>query len=91
VGAAQSSLSTVIIYGGGGVGKSAAALDVAHQFKEENCYDAIVWVNAENREVLRESFNKLAVKLILDGATARSDKDTSLRLFNRVKKAKDRA
>lgn len=71
----SSSLCTVIVSGGGGVGKSALALEAAHHFKSRQRYDAILWVNAENRNVLRESFRKLAVRLMLKGASEGPVKD----------------
>ncbi|RSM18563.1 hypothetical protein CDV31_002699 [Fusarium ambrosium] len=67
------SLCTVIISGGGGVGKSALALEAAHHFKNEKQYDAILWVNAENRNVLRESFTNLAMLLKLKDAAEGSE------------------
>ncbi|RTE83616.1 hypothetical protein BHE90_001798 [Fusarium euwallaceae] len=67
------SLCTVIISGGGGVGKSALALEAAHHFKNEQQYDAILWVNAENRNVLRESFTNLAMLLKLKDAAEGSE------------------
>ncbi|RMJ15828.1 hypothetical protein CDV36_004493 [Fusarium kuroshium] len=69
---APSSLCTVIILGGGGVGKSTLALEAAHHFINEEQYDAILWVNAENRNVLRESFTNLAMLLELKGAAGGS-------------------
>ncbi|RSL52715.1 hypothetical protein CEP53_008003 [Fusarium sp. AF-6] len=71
----SSSLCTVIILGGGGVGKSALALEAAHHFKKEKLYHAILWVNAEDRNVLRESFTNLAMLLMPKDAADESDND----------------
>ncbi|KAI0875938.1 P-loop containing nucleoside triphosphate hydrolase protein [Hypoxylon argillaceum] len=75
------SLCTVIISGGAGIGKSSLALEVAHAFRGECCYDAILWINAENRDVLRESFTKLALRLLLKDALAAADKDFNFMLM----------
>ncbi|RSL51273.1 hypothetical protein CEP54_011481 [Fusarium duplospermum] len=79
----SSSPRTVIISGGGGVGKSALALEAAHHFKNEKQYDAILWVNAENRNVLRESFTKLASCLMLKDAAEGSDKDRNFMVLRK--------
>ncbi|KAI0110861.1 P-loop containing nucleoside triphosphate hydrolase protein [Nemania sp. FL0031] len=68
-------LCTVIVSGGAGIGKSSLALEAAHQLRSEHRYDAILWVNAENRDVLRESFTKLALRLLSNDAVAGADKD----------------
>ncbi len=75
------SLCAVIISGGAGVGKSALALEVAHQLKNVRRYDAILLVNSENRDVLRESFTKLALRLLLKDAVAGADKDFNFMLM----------
>jgi len=74
-------LCIVIVSGGAGVGKSALALEVAHQLKNERRYDAILWVDAETRDVLRESFTKLALRLLLKDAVAGADKDLNFMLM----------
>jgi LuxR family glucitol operon transcriptional activator len=52
-------VGVVCISGGGGVGKTALALEIAHHYYEENPnlplderFDAIVWVTAKNLELL---------------------------------------
>ncbi|HML21166.1 MAG TPA: NB-ARC domain-containing protein [Aggregatilinea sp.] len=52
-------VGVVCISGGGGVGKTALALEIAHHYYEENAnlppderFDAIVWVTAKNVELL---------------------------------------
>ncbi|KAL2671552.1 hypothetical protein Neosp_014142 [[Neocosmospora] mangrovei] len=78
---AACSLCTVIISGGGGVGKSALALEAAHQLKNEGKFDAILWVKAEDKNVLRESFTKLALRLRLKDAAEGSDKDRNFMIL----------
>lgn len=73
-----SSLRTVIISGGGGTGKSALALEVAHCLKDRKQFDSILWVNAEDDNVLRDSFTKLALRLQLRDASLGSDKDRNV-------------
>jgi AAA ATPase domain len=74
------SLRMVIISGLGGVGKSALALTAAHRCKTAKGYDAIFWLNAENVDVLRESFTRIALRLLLRGASDKSDKDRNFML-----------
>jgi hypothetical protein len=76
----RSSLRMVIISGLGGVGKSALALTAAHRCKTAKGYDAIFWLNAENVDVLRESFTRIALRLLLRGASDKSDKDRNFML-----------
>lgn len=52
-------VGVVCISGGGGIGKTALALEIAHHYYEENSnlpseerFDAIVWVTAKNLELL---------------------------------------
>ena len=75
-----STLCIVVISGFGGVGKSALALKAAHKCKEAKNYDAIFWLNAEDADVLRESYNKMACRLLLQGANEKSDKDANYML-----------
>lgn len=73
-----SSLRTVIISGGGGTGKSALALEVAHCLEDREQFDSILWVNAEDNNVLCDSFTKLALRLQLRDASLGSDKDRNV-------------
>lgn len=75
-----SSLCSVIVSGIAGVGKSALAVAAAHELKNEQKYEAIFWLNAENSDVLRESFTRIALRLLLKGATDKSDKDRNFML-----------
>ncbi|KIX07673.1 uncharacterized protein Z518_02327 [Rhinocladiella mackenziei CBS 650.93] len=75
-----SKLCIVVISGFGGAGKSALALKAAHKYKEARKYDAIFWLNAEDPDVLRESYNKMACRLLLQGANGKSDKDVNYML-----------
>ena len=68
-------LCIIVIAGFGGVGKSALAVKAAHKYKEARKYDAIFWLNAEDPDVLRESYSKIACRLILQGANRQSDKE----------------
>lgn len=82
----HSKVQTIVISGFAGVGKSTLALAAAHRIasanprKGEKQYDAIFWLNAENEDVLRESFTNMALRLLLRGATERSDKDRNFML-----------
>ena len=71
---------TVITSGLGGVGKSALALTAAHRCRTEGLFDSILWLNAENADVLRESFTRIALRLLLKGATDKSDKERNFML-----------
>jgi len=56
------------------------ALEVAHQFKSQQKFDAIFWVQAERKDLIRESFSKIAQGLGLEGAIESSDDDCNFML-----------
>ena len=55
-------------------------LEVAHQFKSQQKFDAIFWVQAERKDLIRESFSKIAQVLGLEGAIDSSDDDCNFML-----------
>ena len=57
---------SMALYGLGGVGKSAIALEYAYRRLED--YDAIFWVFSETKSRMAQSFTNIAVKLRLDEA-----------------------
>jgi DNA polymerase III delta prime subunit len=76
----QMTLCTVIISGFAGIGKSSLAVEAAHQLEKAQSYDSILWLNASNRDRLRESYTKIACRLLLEGANEKSDKDLNYML-----------
>lgn len=57
------SISYISIFGLGGVGKSAFALDYAWRCQAAKTYDAIFWIHAETPISTRESFASIALSL----------------------------
>ncbi|KAJ4302826.1 hypothetical protein N0V90_001717 [Kalmusia sp. IMI 367209] len=73
-------LCTIIISGFAGMGKSSLVIEAAHQMVKTQNYESILWVNASSRDLIRESFNKIACRLRLDGSHEKSDKDLNYML-----------
>tara|TARA_R110002060_G_scaffold28032_1_gene37954 strand:+ start:1456 stop:1968 length:513 start_codon:yes stop_codon:yes gene_type:complete len=62
-------LRTYMIYGRRGVGKTAIALQFAHQnLAPRGSFDAIFWIQCETTVSIRQSFTEVAVSLNLPGA-----------------------
>ena len=62
-------LRTYMIYGRRGVGKTAIALQFAHEnLAPRGSYDAIFWIQCETTVTIRLSFTEVAVSLNLPGA-----------------------
>ncbi|KAL2064599.1 hypothetical protein VTL71DRAFT_3736 [Oculimacula yallundae] len=62
-------LRTYMIYGRRGVGKTAIALQFAHEnLRPRGLYDAIFWIQCETSVSIRQSFTEVAVSLNLPGA-----------------------
>ncbi|KAH7416714.1 hypothetical protein BKA64DRAFT_655866 [Cadophora sp. MPI-SDFR-AT-0126] len=62
-------LRTYMIYGRRGVGKTAIALQFAHEtLSPRGSYDAIFWIQCETSVSIRQSFTEVAVSLNLPGA-----------------------
>ncbi|VUC32574.1 unnamed protein product [Clonostachys rosea] len=55
--------SSIAIYGIGGTGKTAAAVDFAYQTRENNSTVAIFWVSSFTKERFLESYREIARKL----------------------------
>lgn len=63
-------LRTYMIYGRRGVGKTAIALQFAHEnlAPRGSSYDAVFWIQCETSVSIRSSFTEVAVSLNLPGA-----------------------
>ncbi|KAK0125805.1 hypothetical protein ONS95_007437 [Cadophora gregata] len=62
-------LRTYMIYGRRGVGKTAIALQFAHEnLSPRGVFDAIFWIQCETSVSIRQSFTEVAVSLNLPGA-----------------------
>ena len=61
----------VALHGLNGVGKSEIALQYAHSRTKD--YDAVLWVHSQSETTISQSFTDIAVKLELEGATAKPD------------------
>ncbi|KAI1330538.1 hypothetical protein F5Y16DRAFT_396032 [Xylariaceae sp. FL0255] len=71
-------LSVYVIYGVGGVGKTAVAREFGHRIKRET--DAILWVGAESQASLAAGFTHIATMLNLPGADLKANPAQNLAL-----------
>jgi hypothetical protein len=67
------------LYGLGGVGKTQTAAAYAYKYgsrqNNDSVYDAVLWINSENDESLRQSFADVAFALKLEGITGTTGPD----------------
>ncbi|KAF2229279.1 hypothetical protein EV356DRAFT_580965 [Viridothelium virens] len=74
-------LSSYIICGLGGVGKSSLALTYATNSQDSTRYDAIFWIKAQTSPDIRDSFSRMALRLELAQAGPNFDIDNNIVLF----------
>lgn len=69
----QDSLRLYVVYGVGGMGKTALALRLAHQCKQQKLYEAIFWVRGQSVADCKASFAEIAVALDLGSVSRTGD------------------
>ena len=62
-GRGRSSRSGVVLHGLGGIGKTQLAIEYIRKHKEK--YTAIFWLNANDKDSLRQSFREIARKILM--------------------------
>lgn len=73
--------SCVVLYGIGGVGKSALALAYVAYSKTSKMYDAIFWIGAQSSATLRASFCDMAIRLELVRPSHSGEVENNVVLF----------
>ena len=58
------SMTTVVLLGMGGAGKTQLALDICRQAEESDRFGAILWVNASSRKSVIQSYKIIAQKIL---------------------------
>ena len=80
-------LTQQIIHGLGGVGKSRAAIEYAHQQWGQGTYDIVFWLEAETRESLAQDLAALWVKMSgRSGLTIIEQAESALRALEQKKR-----
>jgi hypothetical protein len=69
-------ISTMILYGDGGVGKTQIAAEFAHKMADS--FDAIFWVHADEPSKLANDVNRIAIKLGLVSEDSAESRDHHL-------------
>ena len=74
------SLRSFVVFGLGGVGKTALAYAFVDSCKESRAYDAIFWIRSATSAEIRESFTDICLRLDLPQATKTTENDTNVLL-----------
>nr|POE78001.1 hypothetical protein CFP56_09642 [Quercus suber] len=74
-------LSSCVIHGLGGIGKSSLALAFAGLCQQQNTFEAIFWIRGENLISLRNSYSDMAIRLELTHASNVANIDNNVVRF----------
>lgn len=73
-------LSTFVLCGIGGIGKTSVAADFVRMCGHEKLFDAIFWIRADSVGKIRDTFSKIAIELRLQTGRQGRDRHVSTRL-----------
>jgi hypothetical protein len=78
----------IVLHGDAGVGKTALALEFAHQYAQEFA-NGVIWINAESAEEITASLQSLAKSCLQEVDARESPFDSAKRLVSRVRELGD--